>query len=208
MSQEVNIAALKEIAFNKLKEDFFEDKNDDDFLVDQLTSTQSSFDSLKLDVDQQLATISMLNDLAIIAENIAKHQKDDATKEKTKEYQEKFKKVQETILNELDVPDEFVQLLQVASAGGVEALEQVATWARNTAKEMRNDEEFNKKLDDLQGVEKKLENLSKIVYKDKNAEENKFSLRARLNKAFKTNASEEEYRMHLQRMETRRQEEM
>ena len=185
-----------------------DDKNDDDFLVDQLTSTQSSFDSLKLDVDQQLATISMLNDLAIIAENIAKHQKDDATKEKTKEYQEKFKKVQETILNELDVPDEFVQLLQVASAGGVEALEQVATWARNTAKEMRNDEEFNKKLDDLQGVEKKLENLSKIVYKDKNAEENKFSLRARLNKAFKTNASEEEYRMHLQRMETRRQEEM
>ena len=63
MSQEVNIAALKEIAFNKLKEDFFEDKNDDDFLVDQLTSTQSSFDSLKLDVDQQLATISMLNEM-------------------------------------------------------------------------------------------------------------------------------------------------
>ena len=31
MSQEVNIAALKEIAFNKLKEDFFEDKNPSSF---------------------------------------------------------------------------------------------------------------------------------------------------------------------------------
>jgi len=206
MSQEINIAALKEMTFNKLKENFIEDK-DDDILVDQLTSVQSTHDTLKVDVDQQLALISMLNDLAIIAENIARHQKEQNNKEKTKEYQEKFEKVQATLLNELDVPDEFVQLLQVASAGGVEALEQVATWARNTAKEMRNDEQFNEKLDKLQSVEKKLENLSKIVYKDRNAEENKFSLRARLNKAFKTNASEEEYRMHLQRMETRRQEE-
>ncbi len=206
MSQEINIAALKEMTFNKLKENFIEDK-DDDILVDQLTSVQSTHDTLKVDVDQQLALISMLNDLAIIAENIARHQKEQNNKEKTKEYQEKFEKVQATLLNELDVPDEFVQLLQVASAGGVEALEQVATWARNTAKEMRNDEQFNEKLDKLQSVEKKLENLSKIVYKDRNAEENKFSFRARLNKAFKTNASEEEYRMHLQRMETRRQEE-
>ena len=206
MSQEINIAALKEMTFNKLKENFIEDK-DDDILVDQLTSVQSTHDTLKVDVDQQLALISMLNDLAIIAENIARHQKEQNNKEKTKEYQEKFEKVQATLLNELDVPDEFVQLLQVASAGGVEALEQVATWARNTAKEMRYDEQFNEKLDKLQSVEKKLENLSKIVYKDRNAEENKFSFRARLNKAFKTNASEEEYRMHLQRMETRRQEE-
>lgn len=205
MNLEVNIAALKEMTFNKLKESFVEEE-DDDILVDQLTSVQSTHDTLKVDVDQQLALISMLNDLAVIAENIAKHQKEENNKEKTKEYQEKFEKVQATLLNELDVPDEFVQLLQVASAGGVEALEQVATWARNTAKEMRNDEQFNEKLNKLQSIERKLENLSKLVYKDGNAVENKFSLRVRLNKAFKTNASEEEYRMHLQRMDMSRQE--
>ena len=100
MSQEVNIAALKEMTFNKLKENFVEETKDDedDMLVDQLQSTQTSYDTLKLDVDQQLATISMLNDLAVIAENIAKHQKNDADKEKTKEYQEKFEKVQEVLL--------------------------------------------------------------------------------------------------------------
>ena len=92
--------------------------------------------------------------------------------------------------------------------GGIEALEQVATWARNTAKEMRNDQEFNKKLDNLQVQEKKLENLNKMVYKNTQTEENKFSLRTRLNKAFKTNAAEEEYRMHLRRLEMTRQEEM
>ena len=211
MSQEVNIAALKEMTFNKLKENFVGETKDDedDMLVDQLQSTQTSYDTLKLDVDQQLATISMLNDLAVIAENIAKHQKNDADKEKTKEYQEKFEKVQEVLLNEIDVPDEFVQLLQVASVGGPEALEQVATSTKkNTAKEMRNDEDFNKKLDTLQVQGKKLEGLNKLVYKDENVQENKFSLRTRLNKAFKTNASEEEYRMQLQRIDrTRKQQE-
>ena len=73
---------------------------------------------------------------------------------------------------------------------------------------MRNDEDFNKKLDTLQVQGKKLEGLNKLVYKDENVQENKFSLRTRLNKAFKTNASEEEYRMQLQRIDrTRKQQE-
>ena len=93
MVQEINIAALKELTFNKLKEDFIQTRDDDDLLVDQLSSTQTSYDTLKLDVDQQLELISMLNDLAVIAENIAEQKKKEANNEQTKEYQEKFEKV-------------------------------------------------------------------------------------------------------------------
>ena len=208
MSQEINLAVLKEITFSALKEEMLNDNDEDTTIIDEISSLQASHDVLKVDVDQQLALISMLNDLAVIAENLAEKQKKDADSEQKKEYQEKFQKVQQTIMNEIDVPEEFVQLLQVASAGGVEALGQVATWARRTAKELRNDEEFNQKLDTLQSQEKKLQDYSKIAMNNNTQEDSRFSLRKILNKAFRTNSSEEEYRLQLTRLERTRQEDM
>lgn len=206
---EVNLEALKEITFSALKEQRLDKslENNKDHGVKQYKALEASCNVLREDVESSLKFISMLNQLAIIAENLAEAKKKDLDKNKQEEYKEKFEKVQKAILNEIDVPDEFVQLIQVAATGGVEALEQVASWARKTAKEMRNSDELNAKIDKLQSQQTKLENIGKAVFRDASAREENFDRYSLAKKAFQTNSSEEEYRMQLTRLERSRKQE-
>ena len=114
---EVNLNILKEITLAKLKEESF-----DDFLDDKSSNAnlkhykalESSHAVLKEDVDSQLRFISMLNQLAVLADNIADAKKRDLDKNKQEEYKDKFEKVQKAILNSIDIPDDFEFLLQAA----------------------------------------------------------------------------------------------
>ncbi|MFM7458451.1 MAG: hypothetical protein ACKO3R_07320, partial [bacterium] len=154
-----------------------------------------------------LQFISALNQLAVLADNMADAKKRELDKGKQDEYKEKFEKIQKTILNKIDIPEDFVQLIQVASAGGIDALRDVASWARKTAKDMRNDEELNEKIEKLQDQQKKLEGLGRAIFKDASSSEERFDRYALLKKAFRTNSSEEEYRMQLVRLEKMRKQE-
>jgi len=200
----ISLEALKEVSFSRLKDEnfknFLDDKNKDANLK-QYNSLESSHMALKTDVESSLQFIAMLNQLAILADNIADAKKRDLDKNKQDEYQEKFKKVQKTILNRIDIPEDFVQLVQVAATGGTDALHSVASWARRTAKDMRNDEELNAKIEKLQEQQRRLEILGREIFRDSSSSEERFDRYALLNKAFITNASEEEYRMQLIRIE-------
>lgn len=207
---EVNLNILKEITLAKLKEESFDDFLDNktsNANLKQYKALESSHAVLKEDVDSQLRFISMLNQLAVLADNIADAKKRDLDKNKQEEYKDKFEKVQKAILNSIDIPDDFVQLLQVAASGGIDALHQVASWARKTAKEMRNDEELNAKIEKLQDQELKLQSLGRAAFRDANHAEENFDRYSILKKAFRTNASEEEYRMQLMRLERSRKQE-
>jgi hypothetical protein len=207
---EINIDALREITFSRLKDEnfdnFLDDKNKD-ASIKQYKSLESSHVALKTDVESSLQFISALNQLAVLADNMADAKKRELDKGKQDEYKEKFEKIQKTILNKIDIPDDFVQLIQVASAGGIDALRDVASWARKTAKDMRNDEELNKKIEKLQDQQKKLEGLGRAIFKDASSSEERFDRYALLKKAFRTNSSEEEYRMQLVRLERARKQE-
>jgi hypothetical protein len=207
---EINIDALKEITFSRLKDEnfdnFLDDKNKD-ANIKQYKSLESSHVVLKTDVESSLQFISALNQLAVLADNMADAKKRDLDKGKQDEYKEKFEKIQKTILNQIDIPDDFVQLIQVASTGGIEALRDVASWARKTAKDMRNDEELNEKIEKLQEQQKKLEGLGRTIFRDASSSEESFDRYALLKKAFRTNSSEEEYRMQLVRLERMRKQE-
>jgi hypothetical protein len=207
---EINIDALREITFSRLKDEnfdnFLDDKNKD-ASIKQYKSLESSHVALKTDVESSLQFITALNQLAVLADSIADAKKRDLDKSKQDQYKEKFEKIQKTILNQIDIPDDFVQLVQVASAGGIDALREVASWARKTAKDMRNDRELNEKIEKLQEQQKKLEGLGKAIFKDASSSEERFDRYALLKKAFRTNASEEEYRMQLVRLERMRKQE-
>jgi hypothetical protein len=207
---EINIDALKEITFSRLKDEnfdnFLDDKNKD-ANIKQYKSLESSHVVLKTDVESSLQFISALNQLAVLADNMADAKKRDLDKGKQDEYKEKFEKIQKTILNQIDIPEDFVQLIQVASAGGIEALRDVASWARKTAKDIRNDEELNEKIEKLQEQQKKLEGLGRTIFRDASSSEESFDRYALLKKAFRTNSSEEEYRMQLVRLERMRKQE-
>ena len=208
---EINIDALKEITFSRLKDENFDnflDEKNKDANIKQYRSLESSHVVLKTDVESSLQFISALNQLAVIADNMADAKKRELDKGKQDEYKEKFEKIQKTILNQIDIPDDFVQLVQVASAGGIDALRDVASWARKTAKDMRNDEELNEKIEKLQDQQKKLEGLGRAIFKDASSSEERFDRYALVKKAFRTNSSEEEYRMQLVRLERMRQEGM
>jgi len=207
---EINIDALKEITLSRLKDEnfdnFLDDKNKD-ASIKQYKSLESSHVALKTDVESSLQFISALNQLAVLADNMADAKKRELDKGKQDEYKEKFEKIQKTILNKIDIPDDFVQLIQVASAGGIDALRDVASWARKTAKDMRNDEELNEKIEKLQDQQKKLEGLGRAIFKDASSSEEGFDHCALLKKAFRTNSSEEEYRMQLVRLERMKKQE-
>lgn len=207
---EINIDALREITFSRLKDEnfdnFLDDKNKD-ASIKQYKSLESSHVALKTDVESSLQFISALNQLAVLADNMADAKKRELDKGKQDEYKEKFEKIQKTILNKIDIPDDFVQLIQVASAGGIDALRDVASWARKTAKDMRNDQELNEKIEKLQDQQKKLEGLGRAIFKDASSSEERFDRYALLKKAFRTNSSEEEYRMQLVRLERMRKQE-
>jgi hypothetical protein len=207
---EINIDALKEITFSRLKDENFDnflDEKNKDANIKQYKSLESSHVVLKTDVESSLQFISALNQLAVLADNMADAKKRDLDKGKQDEYKEKFEKIQKTILNQIDIPDDFVQLIQVASTGGIEALRDVASWARKTAKDMRNDEELNEKIEKLQEQQKKLEGLGRTIFRDASSSEESFDRYALLKKAFRTNSSEEEYRMQLVRLERMRKQE-
>jgi uncharacterized membrane-anchored protein YjiN (DUF445 family) len=207
---EINIDALKEITFSRLKNENFDnflDEKNKDANIKQYKSLESSHVVLKTDVESSLQFISALNQLAVLADNMADAKKRDLDKGKQDEYKEKFEKIQKTILNQIDIPDDFVQLIQVASTGGIEALRDVASWARKTAKDMRNDEELNEKIEKLQEQQKKLEGLGRTIFRDASSSEESFDRYALLKKAFRTNSSEEEYRMQLVRLERMRKQE-
>jgi hypothetical protein len=207
---EINIDALREITFSRLKDENFNnflDEKNKDANVKQYKSLESSHVVLKTDVESSLQFISALNQLAVLADNMADAKKRDLDKGKQDEYKEKFEKIQKTILNQIDIPEDFVQLIQVASAGGIDALRGVASWARKTAKDMRNDEELNEKIEKLQDQQKKLEGLGRAIFKDASSSEERYDRYALLKKAFRTNASEEEYRMQLTRLERMRKQE-
>ncbi|MEB3314829.1 MAG: hypothetical protein VKK32_01265 [Candidatus Melainabacteria bacterium] len=207
---EINIDALREITFSRLKDEnfdnFLDDKNKD-ASIKQYKSLESSHVALKTDVESSLQFISALNQLAVLADTMADAKKRELDKGKQDEYKEKFEKIQKTILNQIDIPDDFVQLIQVASTGGIEALRDVASWARKTAKDMRNDEELNEKIEKLQEQQKKLEGLGRTIFKDASSSEERYDRYALLKKAFRTNSSEEEYRMQLVRLERMRKQE-
>jgi len=207
---EINIDALREITFSRLKDEnfdnFLDDKNKD-ASIKQYKSLESSHVALKTDVESSLQFISALNQLAVLADTMADAKKRELDKGKQDDYKEKFEKIQKTILNKIDIPDDFVQLIQVASTGGIDALRDVASWARKTAKDMRNDRELNEKIEKLQDQQKKLEGLGKAIFRDASAGEERFDRYALVNKAFRTNASEEEYRMQLVRLERMRKQE-
>jgi hypothetical protein len=207
---EINIDALREITFSRLKDENFDnflDEQNKDSNMKMYRSLESSHVALKTDVESSLQFISALNQLAVLADNMADAKKRELDKGKQDEYKEKFEKIQKTILNKIDIPDDFVQLIQVASAGGIDALRDVASWARKTAKDMRNDEELNKKIEKLQDQQKKLEGLGRAIFKDASSSEERFDRYALLKKAFRTNSSEEEYRMQLVRLERARKQE-
>jgi hypothetical protein len=207
---EINIDALREITFSRLKDENFDnflDGKNKDANIKQYKSLESSHVVLKTDVESSLQFISALNQLAVLADNMADAKKRELDKGKQDEYKEKFEKIQKTILNQIDIPDDFVQLIQVASAGGIEALRDVASWARKTAKDMRNDKDLNEKIEKLQEQQKKLEGLGRAIFKDASSSEERFDRYAILKKAFRTNASEEEYRMQLVRLERMRKQE-
>jgi hypothetical protein len=207
---EINIDALKEITFSRLKNENFDnflDEKNKDANIKQYKSLESSHVVLKTDVESSLQFISALNQLAVLADNMADAKKRDLDKGKQDEYKEKFEKIQKTILNQIDIPEDFVQLIQVASAGGIEALRDVASWARKTAKDMRNDEELNEKIEKLQDQQKTLEGLGTAIFKDASSSEERYDRYALLKKAFRTNSSEEEYRMQLVRLERMRKQE-
>jgi hypothetical protein len=207
---EINIDALKEITFSRLKNENFDnflDEKNKDANIKQYKSLESSHVVLKTDVESSLQFISALNQLAVLADNMADAKKRDLDKGKQDEYKEKFEKIQKTILNQIDIPEDFVQLIQVASAGGIEALRDVASWARKTAKDIRNDEELNEKIEKLQEQQKKLEGLGRTIFRDASSSEESFDRYALLKKAFRTNSSEEEYRMQLVRLERMRKQE-
>jgi hypothetical protein len=201
---------LKEITFSRLKNENFDnflDEKNKDANIKQYKSLESSHVVLKTDVESSLQFISALNQLAVLADNMADAKKRDLDKGKQDEYKEKFEKIQKTILNQIDIPEDFVQLIQVASAGGIEALRDVASWARKTAKDIRNDEELNEKIEKLQEQQKKLEGLGRTIFRDASSSEESFDRYALLKKAFRTNSSEEEYRMQLVRLERMRKQE-
>jgi len=207
---EINIDALREITFSRLKDENFDDFLDEknkDASIKQYRSLESSHVALKTDVESSLQFISALNQLAVLTDNMADAKKRELDKGKQDEYKEKFEKIQKTILNQIDIPDDFVQLIQVASAGGIDALRDVASWARKTAKDMRNDEELNEKIEKLQDQQKKLEGLGRAIFKDASSSEERFDRYALLKKAFRTNSSEEEYRMQLVRLERMKKQE-
>ena len=207
---EINIDALREITFSRLKDENFDnflDEKNKDANIKQYRSLESSHVALKTDVESSLQFISALNQLAVLADNMADAKKRELDKGKQDEYKEKFEKIQKTILNQIDIPDDFVQLVQVASAGGIDALRDVASWARKTAKDMRNDEELNEKIEKLQDQQKKLEGLGRAIFKDASSSEERFDRYALVKKAFRTNSSEEEYRMQLVRLERMRKQE-
>ena len=187
--------------------DNFLDEKNKDANIKQYRSLESSHVALKTDVESSLQFISALNQLAVLADNMADAKKRELDKGKQDEYKEKFEKIQKTILNQIDIPDDFVQLVQVASAGGIDALRDVASWARKTAKDMRNDEELNEKIEKLQDQQKKLEGLGRAIFKDASSSEERFDRYALVKKAFRTNSSEEEYRMQLVRLERMRNQE-
>lgn len=204
---EINLNILKEVVFAQLKEEKLDNVLDDKSFsanLKQYKALESSHSVLREDVDSQLRFISMLNQLAILADKMADAKKRDLDKNKQEEYKDKFEKVQKAILNSIDIPDDFVQLLQVAASGGIDALHQVAVWARKTAKEMRNDEELNAKIEKLQDQELKLQSLGRAAFKDANHAQENFDRYSILKKSFRTNASEEEYRMQLMRLERSR----
>ena len=207
---EINIDALREITFSRLKDENFDnflDEKNKDANIKQYRSLESSHVALKTDVESSLQFISALNQLAVLADNMADAKKRELDKGKQDEYKEKFEKIQKTILNQIDIPDDFVQLIQVASTGGIEALRDVASWARKTAKDMRNDKELNEKIEKLQDQQKKLEGLGRAIFKDASSSEERFDRYALVKKAFRTNSSEEEYRMQLVRLERMRKQE-
>lgn len=207
---EINIDALREITFSRLKDENFDnflDEKNKDANIKQYRSLESSHVALKTDVESSLQFISALNQLAVLADNMADAKKRELDKGKQDEYKEKFEKIQKTILNQIDIPEDFVQLIQVASAGGIDALRDVASWARKTAKDMRNDEELNKKIEKLQDQQKRLEGLGRAIFKDASSSEERFDHYALVKKAFRTNSSEEEYRMQLVRLERMRKQE-
>ncbi|NBV98541.1 MAG: hypothetical protein EBR67_03400 [Proteobacteria bacterium] len=207
---EINIDALREITFSRLKDENFDnflDEKNKDANIKQYRSLESSHVALKTDVESSLQFISALNQLAVLADNMADAKKRELDKGKQDEYKEKFEKIQKTILNQIDIPEDFVQLIQVASAGGIDALRDVASWARKTAKDMRNDEELNEKIEKLQDQQKRLEGLGRAIFKDASVNEERFDRYALLKKAFRTNSSEEEYRLQLVRLERMREQE-
>ena len=92
---EVNLNILKEITLAKLKEESFDDFLDNktsNANLKQYKALESSHAVLKEDVDSQLRFISMLNQLAVLADNIADAKKRDLDKNKQEEYKDKFEK--------------------------------------------------------------------------------------------------------------------
>ena len=71
---EINIDALKEITFSRLKNENFDnflDEKNKDANIKQYKSLESSHVVLKTDVESSLQFISALNQLAVLADNMA-----------------------------------------------------------------------------------------------------------------------------------------
>ena len=97
---EINIDALREITFSRLKDENFDnflDEKNQDANIKQYRSLETSHVVLKTDVESSLQFISALNQLAVLADNMADAKKRDLDKSKQDEYKEKFEKIQKTI---------------------------------------------------------------------------------------------------------------
>jgi hypothetical protein len=155
----------------------------------------NQFTMVKTQVQETLMVVNMLENLSVMAQKIAdQRKKKDKNKQEELKQHEMMQKIQKALMNEIDVPDEFVQLLQVANTGGIEALEKVANWAKNTAKEIRNDEAFNKQIEKMQDYKNRKDALAKSLLNSDNYESDEDLFHRIQKKIFRTNQSEETYR--------------